>query len=63
VFKKCHQNFSLLNIIILVTHHLFEQKWFTLSVIHPMAMFTHARTMNELEVNKLVENELKLNYE
>jgi hypothetical protein len=33
--KGCHQDFSLLRTIILVIHHLFQQKWFTLNVLSP----------------------------
>jgi hypothetical protein len=33
IAKEYHQNFDLLHIIILVIHHLFGEKWLTLSVL------------------------------
>jgi hypothetical protein len=35
VFKSCHQDFSILHIIILVIHHFFLPKWITFSVFSP----------------------------
>jgi len=33
VFKRCHQDFSILHIIILVIHHFFLPKWITFNVL------------------------------